>query len=362
MIIIHLITAFGIGGAEKLLLNTINRQIINHEVHLIYLKPINELVTSLDSRVKKSYIPLSFSTIHRLRMYFKQTKPQVIHTHLSHADILGIFASIGNKAKVFCTMHNVFFKKNIMDHFLFFIYKCLFKIKKTHVISISKSVEDHVVNKLKQSSKRSYLLYNAIPFEEVSFQEEKKENNNLIHILFVGRLVKQKSVETLLKSIANLKKEKIKLTIVGDGILKDKLEKMTKQLNINDKVIFVGSRKNVKTYFKNADVFVLPSVWEGFGIVILEAFRSKLAVIATNIEGPSELIEHKKNGILFTPKDDTALTKELKELINNSEIRNKLATQGYISFTEKYHINTYVEQLEKIYIDESINKTNSSFS
>ncbi len=351
MIIVHVITAFGIGGAEKLLLNTINKQVEQHEVHLIYLKPINDLASSLDSKVKTRHIPLTIITVFKLSKYFKQINPQIIHTHLSHADILGIVASIGIKAKTLCTMHNIYFKKSSVDSLLFFIYKCLFFIKKVHVISISKSVENHVLNKLKQPKKRSYLLYNAIPSQETFFKEDKKKDN-VVNILFVGRLVKQKSVSTLLKSIGHLKKENIRLTIVGDGVLSGELKELTKQLNIENKVVFVGAKKNIEGYFNTADIFVLPSIWEGFGIVILEAFRSKLAVVASNIEGPSELIEHQINGVLFPPENDIELSKKLKELIDNPEIRNKLAKQGYISFTEKYHINTYVKQLEKIYVEE----------
>ena len=126
MKIIHIITAFGIGGAEKLLLNVINKQIENHSVHLIYLKPLNILISDLDARVEIKNIPFSFSTASELRKYYKSIKPDIIHTHLGHADILGIWSARNIDAKVFCTMHNIYFKKNFLDVIFFEIYKFLF--------------------------------------------------------------------------------------------------------------------------------------------------------------------------------------------------------------------------------------------
>ncbi|SNR17701.1 glycosyltransferase family 4 protein [Tenacibaculum jejuense] len=348
MVIVHVITAFGIGGAEKLLLNVANKQAENNKVHIIYLKKIHDLSPFLKKEISITYIPLSPLTVIKLRQYYKKVNAKIIHTHLSHADILGIIASLGFKAKVFCTMHNIYFKKNKIDSFLFFVYTILFKLKKTHVISISKSVKNHVISTLKQSKSRSFLLYNAIP----SYKKELvKEENTTIQLLFVGRLVKQKSVSTLLKAIAILKKTDLKLTIVGDGNLRTYLEALAEKLNIKDKVYFVGQQKNIDSYFYNADVFILPSIWEGFGIVILEAFRAKLAIISSNIEGPAELIQHQKNGLLFTPKNDKELSEKLKELIDNPELRNKIAIKGYNTFTEKYHIDNYVKQLEKLYVN-----------
>lgn len=346
MIIIHVITAFGIGGAEKLLLNTANRQAENNEVHIIYLKNIDELSPLLKKEIRVKHIPLSLFTIIELRKYFKEVSANIIHTHLSHADILGITASLGLKAKVFCTMHNIYFKKNKIDIFLFSVYSILFKLKKTHVIAISKPVENHVIHTLKQPKSRSFLLYNAIPSNEEKLE---KPQNRTIQLLFVGRLVKQKSVDTLLRAIAILKNENFNLTIVGNGNLRVSLETLSKELKVENKVDFVGQQKNINPYFQNADIFVLPSIWEGFGIVILEAFRSKVTVIASNIEGPAELIQHSKNGLLFNVNDHEDLAEKLYSLIKNKSLLTRLGSEGFKTFTKKYHINNYVEKLQKLY-------------
>jgi len=352
MIIVHIITAFGIGGAEKLLLNVMNKQVKEHSVYLIYLKPLNCLISEIDARIEVKNIPISFSTVSKLKKYYKRIKPDIIHTHLGHADILGSWSARNLDVKVFCTMHNIYFKKNFLDAVFFEIYKLLFLtvVKRGHIISISKAVENHVLNRLQIPKYRSHLLLNAIPLKEILFNKRSSEKINL---LFVGRLEKQKSIETLLKAVENLKTIKLKkefqLIIVGDGKLKNELEQLMKQLKLGTVVTFVGEQKYIDSYYEQADIFILPSIWEGFGIVILEAFRSKVAVIASNIEGPAELIKNEVNGLLFKPKDHIQLSEKIVQLINNKKLRAKIAHNGYLTFTKKYQIDNYVEKLNELY-------------
>ena len=111
-------------------------------------------------------IPISFSTVSKLRKYYKRIKPDIIHTHLGHADILGIWSARNIRRKSFCTMHNIYFKKNFLDAIFFEIYQILFLkvVKRGHIISISKSVENHVLKRLQIPKESLYIYYyNAIP-------------------------------------------------------------------------------------------------------------------------------------------------------------------------------------------------------
>ncbi len=353
MKIIHVITAFGIGGAEKLLLNIINKQIREHDVYLVYLKPIDSLIPNLDKRVVINQLPLSFTTVKKLSAYYNKVKPDIIHTHLGHADILGLWSARKTSALVFTTMHNIYFKKNFLDPIIFKIYTFLLLkiVKKSRVISISTSVENHVLRTLKLPKERSFLLYNAISSSKSITQKSETE---IITILFVGRLEKQKSIETLLKAIHHLKnnnlKDVVQLVVVGDGKLKNKLKQCAHQLRIENLVKFKGQQKEVSQFYNAADIFILPSIWEGFGIVILEAFRAKLAVVSSNIEGPAELISDNENGLLFEPKNHIELAKKISLLIEDKTLRKSIAQKGYETFTKKYHINTYVDKLNKLYV------------
>src|SRR5258706_15539897 len=115
MIICHIITAFGFGGAEKLLVDLINIQSKNHAVHVVYLKGEPLLKTMLTSPVQLHKTDLDFRCAGRLRRFIKMLKPDVIHTHLGHADLIGLWACRGLNVKRFCTMHNIWFKWNWKD-------------------------------------------------------------------------------------------------------------------------------------------------------------------------------------------------------------------------------------------------------
>lgn len=352
MKIIHLITAFGIGGAERLLLNVVNKQVEKNIVHIVYFKNKDDLINDLDSRVIVRRIPFTLNVASKVKEYFKTIHPDIIHTHLGHADFIGLWAARNCKAKVFCTMHNIYFKKAIIDQLYFKIYTFLFLkvVSNSKIISISKSVEEHVVKKIKLPAERSLLLENAIPLKEIIKVEKSKE---IINLLFVGRLEKQKSLDTLLKAIQILSKQKIDnsfhLNLVGEGTLRKKLEFLSKELEIDKLVTFHGVQKKVDYFYGFSDIFILPSIWEGFGIVILEAFSYKVPVIASNIEGPAELIKDNYNGFLFTPLDYKELANKILELILNAPKRKMLGQNGYQTFTDKYHINSYVEKLNNFY-------------
>ena len=354
MIIVQIITALGIGGAEKLLVHTANRLAQHHTLHIIYLKNIDDLVPEINEKVTVKRIPLSLLTIRKIADYCKNIKADIIHTHLGHADILGLIASRKLESKVFCTLHNSYFKKNFIDQVYFKVYRHLFlkSVPQSKVIAISKAVKNHAMHYLKVPEKRIFLLYNAIEEKKMSTIDR---DDREIKILFVGRLEKQKSVATLLRAMHQLKQEQVNseysLTIVGDGSKRQEIEKLSKKLNIDDRVNFKGKLASLDQIYNESHIFVLPSIWEGFGIVLLEAFRSKLAVVASNIEGPAELIQNNESGMLFEPKNALDLAQKMKSLLNDTAQRQRLAENGFKSFTSDYQMAAYVEKLENIYLN-----------
>jgi glycosyltransferase involved in cell wall biosynthesis len=359
VIICHVITAFGFGGAEKLLVDLVNIQSENNKVHIVYFKGEPLLKSMLTRQVDFHNINLDFHCSSRLRKLLKSLKPDVVHTHLGHADLIGLWACRGLKLKRFCTMHNIWFKWNWKDRLIFIVYSILFKTvaRNCTVIAISKSVFEHVEKVLNVSKKNIQLIYNAIP--EIGVKADKKEMRKELNIpedsfcvLFVGRLEIQKSVPTLLHAAKELKGKikNLRIVIVGQGTLKDELQSLSLELNISDVVFFVGTTSSVEKYFSASDVFTLPSVFEGFGIVIIEAFRASLPVIASNIEGPKEIISNGINGLLFAPKDHLALSRLILKLYESTKLRSTIGVEGYKSYLNNYDINTYARQIETLYL------------
>ena len=356
MKIIHIITAFGIGGAEKLLVNIINRQIEQHSVYLIYFKNITDLISELDEKVRIKQIPLSFGMVKQLKKMYKEIKPDVIHTHLGHADLIGGWSARNIPVKFFSTMHSTHFKKNGMDAIFFKIYSFLFLkiMKKGQIIAISKSVKKQIISKIKLPKERVHLLYNAISLKKIdTINSNYDKSSEKIRLLFVGRLEKAKSIDTLIKAISILNKKKLQnefeLDIIGDGSLRASLEQLTVDLQLQHIINFKGKQKQVERYYSQSDVFILPSIFEGFGITILEAFNARIAIITSNIQTLAELIYHKENGLLFETRNYVDLANKIAVLINDSVYREKIAQKGYETLSRKYEINTYVKKLHILY-------------
>lgn len=359
MIICHVITSLVHGGAERLLLSLVKLQKQKHTVHIVYFLDKAPLLPLFPKDINIKHIKLDLFTSYHLRQYIKKIKPDIVHTHLGHADLIGLWSIRGLNIKSFVTIHNIWYKWDWRDSIIFIIYKILFKTiaRKCVVIGISKSVSLHVKNRLGVKAENIFTLFNAIDdIDSLDTKDNIRKKLNIpmqtFCVLFIGRLHIQKSIETLLFSTKILKNKipNLVIQIVGEGEEENKLKKHVHQLQISDVVKFYGTTSEPELFLQAADLFVLPSIYEGFGIVIIEAFRAGLPVIATNIEGPREIITNRINGLLFYPTDYDNLAKLIYEVYSNLDLRINLSQGSRMSFTNAYSIVNYAERLESIYL------------
>ncbi|HGJ64702.1 TPA: glycosyltransferase family 4 protein [bacterium] len=177
----------------------------------------------------------------------------------------------------------------------------------------------------------------------------KRENKGKIKIIGIGRLIPRKGFDCLIRSIQEIAKLTDKdfcVEIVGDGPLRSDLEKLAKQLNVVDKVIFAGSvpYDKLPESYQGADIFVLSSSAEGMPLVVLEAMASGLPVVATKVQGIDELVKVGESGFLFKPSDYQALGRHLANIINNDSLRLEMGKKcldiiqnyGWANITENY--------------------------
>ncbi len=359
MRIFHVITSMHYAGAERLLVNTVNAHAARHEIEIAYLKGEPQLVPELHRSVRVERVPLDRSCARRLRALLRERRPDVLHTHLGHADFLGQWASRQLPLKRVCTMHNIWFKHNWKDRLIFAGYRQLFGrvVPNCHVVCISQAVYRHVRQRLKVPEPRASVLYNAIP--GIHLSEDRASLRRALGIpaeafcvLFVGRLQLQKSVDTLLRAAAILKPQVpgLVVAIIGDGTERDALLTLSGRLGTTDAVQFRGVTARPERWFAAADVFALPSVFEGFGLVVLEAFRAGLPVVASGIEGPAELIEDGANGLLVPPRSEAALAERILALHRDPALRQRLGESGRQGFTSRYSIESYAARLEALYL------------
>jgi glycogen(starch) synthase len=144
--------------------------------------------------------------------------------------------------------------------------------------------------------------------------------------VFAGRLVPEKGVDTLIRAAALLKTAGASLLLVGDGPERKQLEESAARLGIGDRVRFTGfvTHDSIPSILRRADVFVLPSLSEELGSVLLEAMHSGAAIVASRTGGIPALVHHGRNGLLVTPGDAPELAAAIDRLLSDPVYANRL--------------------------------------
>ena len=178
------------------------------------------------------------------------------------------------------------------------------------------------------------------------------KENGVKKILFIGRLHPVKGVKYLIRAMERVLKEipEAKLILVGDGKEREMLETLSKQLSINNSVQFVGivPHEKVHTFLQQADVFVLPSISEGFPNVILEAMACGLPVIATRVGGIPDIIIDGTNGYLVEVKDAHAIAERILLLLQNEILKKEISANNEQK-VKKYTWDAVILNLKEIY-------------
>ena len=169
-------------------------------------------------------------------------------------------------------------------------------------------------------------------------------------ILSVGRLSREKGHDLLLNAWAKIYTNfpDWKLRIVGDGVERSNLEDQIKNAGLKESVELLGKKFPVWPYYQQARVFVLPSRYEGFGNVLIEAMAMGCTCISTNCSGPQSIINHGVNGLLVATEKTELIANSIVRLLSDGSLCKKLSENG-IRSREKYTLKRYVEDWDKIF-------------
>jgi len=184
----------------------------------------------------------------------------------------------------------------------------------------------------------------AIPYKPFKLKKASRQNlglkKDIFYTISTGRLVKRKGFDFLIRSLAKLDNHKVHALIIGDGPEKINLQKLAKKLNISERIHFLGfvSEEKKFQYLSNADVYILSSVHEGFGIVLQEAMQVGLPIISTDNGGQVDFVNDGKNGYLIKFGDENNLVSKIDKLIRNKSLRIKF------SMLNKKEINKFKDK------------------
>lgn len=361
MNILYVTFSFTTGGIERLLIDIVNNM-AEYKDRKIYLCIINnsyeeELLDEISSKVKIILMnrPINGKKIKYILDYTKmiiREKIDIIHCQMENSVKFSILSKILKpKIKIFTTVHDTKIFTNLKYHEV-----VMDRIFCNKIIAISDIVKKEILSRGIPCNK-VIRLYNAINIDKFYRNTDKPFNKNKIIIGNVSRLLpEKKGQDILIQAIFKLKDRypDIKCLFAGEvpnnniKIL-ERLKVMCTSLHLEKNVEFLGNVNDVSGFLDNIDIFVLPSRYEGFGISLIEAMAKGIPCIASNIDGPKEIIKDDNLGLLFESGNAQDLADKLMYRIMNMNINKKLIERYVI---DNYEINTMVNKLSEIYRSE----------
>lgn len=366
MRVVHIIKATGIAGAERHLLMLLAglraRQI---DARLLLLVEPNNPVREYVRLFETQAIPVQCIVIHshadvtlyaRLFARLRELKPDIVHTHLWHADLFGIPAArLALVRRVITSRHNddaFRYRRSIriVNHILWWMVSA--------GIAISEALRQFSIEVEGASPKRIFTVRYGLEHRPLSgnpreagtaVRRELGIPDGDLLVGMVCRLTEQKGVTYGLQAFAKLKPDfpNAHLLIAGDGPLRADLEAQARSLGINAR--FLGWRQDASQVLAALDVFLMPSLWEGFGLVALEAMAQQVPIVASAVSAIPEVVADGESGILVPPRDVEGLATALRALLSDHSLRRYMGLVGEDRLETHFSVARMVDETLAIY-------------
>ncbi len=360
MKILHVINSLATGGAEKLLLDTIpkyNNRGIKTDLLVLQDKKHPFLQQLKETQSCKIFV-LGEESVYNPLLVFKIIpfikKYDIVHVHLFPSQYWVMFAKIFSfsKTKLLFTEHNTT-NRRVKSK----IWSRLNKIAYSYynaTICITKEIQTIYTTYTKLPKEKFPVIENGVDLSKI--KNAKAVRKSTIHpslkeedklLLQVSGFREQKDHPTLIKALQYLPKY-VKVILVGDGVLKENCRQLAKELNLKNRVLFLGNRYDVPQLLKSVDVVVLSSHHEGLSLSSVEGLASGKPFVASDAPGLTNVV--KDAGILFPKEDEKKLAEEINRLISDKEHYNK-TVKNCLNRAKKYDITNMIEKHIKLYKD-----------
>jgi glycosyltransferase involved in cell wall biosynthesis len=322
--------------------------------------------------LKRQINPIyDLKAIYELKTLIKEFQPNIIFLNSSKAGIIGSLASKGfPNLKVIYRIGGWAFNDPLpylMRKLYIFAEKCTAKFKDYIIVNNRHDFDQ--AKQLKIQPRRTLeLIYNGIDPYRLEFVEKNEAQLKLATLLnqqqkhfpqstlivgTVANFYKTKGLTYLVQAAklfySKNPSTKTAFMIIGDGPERTNLEAEIKENHLENKIILVGTLTDAYKYLPAMDIFVLPSVKEGFPWALLEAMSAKLPVIATNVGANPEIIETGKNGFLVDPANPDELAASIEILASDEALRRELGIQAHQTVIKKFDQNKMLEKIESLF-------------
>lgn len=376
--VLHLIESLNMGGAQKIIYQLAStstssdhsvcnlyqsgpyEQIMHDEgIDLIPLKARRRSVIFLPFFIYDLYCIFT-----RLMVVVKSQQIKILHAHLPDSSLIAIVVGKLTNTPVVLTIHNNFSlpskrKAPVRDALRTFITNMVFK-RANYIITVGNDIKESLHQTIGYETPIK-TVYNGVDYQRytsglkktapLQFRQSLGVSSQATIATVVGRLDKQKGHTYLIDAAHQLldKYPELVFLLIGEGELKEKLIDQARSLKIADNFIFLGNRNDVPEILGMSDVFVLPSIYEGIPLVVLEAMAAGLPVVATDVAGTRELIESGIDGLLAKTEDSKDIARVMNNLLSDMARGKEMSLRAQTKVKESFSLQRMVAGTECVY-------------
>lgn len=368
MRVVHVMKMTGIAGAEKHLLTLLPGLAARGlDPYLIALVEPENPVAALTAACAEASIPFERVIIHsradlgiidRLRRRFTDLQPDIVHTHLQHADLFGTMAArLARIPVVITTRHN----DDAIRHAapIRAVNAGVWRAVDAGIM-ISDAIRRFSVEVEGAPPDKLHTIHYGLPFPireidpKVARADVRASLNLPAETILIGvvcRLVEQKGVRYGIEAFAQVADEvtSAHLMIVGDGDQRRDLEAFARSLNLMERITFAGWRDDVQPILAGLDVLLAPSLWEGFGLVLLEAMSRRLPIVASRVSAIPEVVADGETGLLVPPRDVPALADAMRRVLDDQPLRRHMGLMGEDRLEMHFDAHLMIDKTAALY-------------
>ena len=339
--VLHILNSSKYSGAENVVINIMENT--KSDCESAYLSPVGSIGSYLNER-GLTYIHVDNLSISNIKKEMKEFRPQIIHAHDFRAGILTVLT--GTKLPIINHLHNnsPWMKRYGIYSFVYGI--CAMRLNQ--ILTVSDSVMNEYVfgNLLKR---RSLTIGNPFDADKVRKMAGKADLQKQSDIIFLGRLSPPKRPFFFLEIVKEIKKvmPAIKISVVGEGELKQKFRQAIKEMGLTDNVKTYGFLDNPYGLLKNAKVMCMPSAWEGFGLAAVEALTLGVPVVCSGAGGLSGIVSEKNGKICYDNISDYVA--EIVKLLTDESYWNAKSTGATKASIKFDNSKMYNKKILEIY-------------
>lgn len=354
-----------IGGLQQVVVNicrTIDRS--QFDVVVLCLRELGEFAPEVEKMgIKVILLPqkengVDYFSFLKVLKILKNEKIDIVHTHNTQPFIDGAMAGFFAGVK---TLVHTDHARNFPDKRRYMIAEWVMSHFAYKLVGVSEHTSSNLVKYENISRKKIITIPNGIDETrynieiDVNMKKQEIGIKNTGPVIGLGvRLEKQKGITYLLQAMPEIIKKipNVNLIIAGSGYLEGELTTQAEALGVNKNIFFIGPRLDLPEILKLMDLYVLPSLWEGLPMVILEAMAAGCPIVATDVGGNSTVIKNGENGMLVSAENSEEIAAGVIYLLGNEGLRERYISLGMNLIRDSYSARVMTQRYQQLYLRE----------